>query len=88
MADYPQRELFTPADFDVFPLGFWDSKPQRIIGFLGASNVSNYFRMRAIADPGPGYVVWTVTDEPDTTGSHAPEPVQAATIVIASKWSE
>lgn len=39
--------------------------------------------MRALANPGPGYVSWTVF-RPDYAGSYAPAPVQAGTAVIAS----
>lgn len=47
-----------------------------------------YFRMRALASPGPGYVHWTVAVNPDPTGAQAPAPIQPGTAVIASTWVE
>jgi len=41
------------------------------------------FTMRALADPGPGYVTWQ-TGEPDYAGIYAPSPILAGTAVIAS----
>lgn len=39
--------------------------------------------MRALANPGPGYVTWTVF-QPDFAGTYAGAPIQAGTAVIAS----
>ena len=42
----------------------------------------NYL-MRALADPGPGYVTWTSATA-DYDGSEAPETIQAGTAVAVS----
>lgn len=44
------------------------------------------FKMRALADPGPGYVTWVVDQNPDFTGTEAPSAVQAGTVVLSSSW--
>lgn len=54
---------------------------------LNPEEVVVYYKMRALADPGPGYVTWVVPGTPDTTGTFAPSAVQVGTIVIAAVWS-
>lgn len=46
------------------------------------------FKMRALANPGPGYVTWVVQDDPDFTGAQAPSAIQVGTAVIADTWRE
>lgn len=53
----------------------------------GSSAATAYFKMRALADPGPGYVVWVVTTSPDPSGTHAPSPIQPGTASVAATWS-
>ena len=48
--------------------------------------VTVYFKMRALADPGPGYVVWVVTTSPDPSGTYAPSPIQSGTSSVAATW--
>jgi hypothetical protein len=45
-----------------------------------------YYKMRALDDPGPGYVTWVVSTFPDFTGNQAPGPIQAGTAIVAAKW--
>jgi hypothetical protein len=42
-----------------------------------------FFTMRALADPGPGYVVWQ-SDAPDFAGTDAPAPILSNTAVVVS----
>ena len=58
------------------------------VGQTGGTTVTVYYKMRALADPGPGYVVWTVQGAPDPTGVEAPEAIQEGTAVVAATWSE
>lgn len=44
------------------------------------------FKMRALANPGPGYVTWDVTVAPDFAGVYAPAPIQPGTVVLAGRW--
>lgn len=45
-----------------------------------------YFKMRALANPGPGYETWIVSGDPDFAGTNAPGPIQAGTVVLAATW--
>lgn len=45
-----------------------------------------YFKMRGLANPGPGSVTWIVRGGADFGGVHAPSAVQAGTVVIADQW--
>jgi len=47
--------------------------------------VINY-SMRALADPGPGYVYWTVQGDPDFSGTFAPSAIQGGSAVIITQW--
>lgn len=48
---------------------------------------SFYFKMRALASPGPGFVVWVRTNFPDFAGTYAPAAIQPGTTVITDSWS-
>ena len=54
---------------------------------IGEVSVTTYFKMRALADPGPGYVTWVVADTPDFAGTFAPAPIFVGTVVVADTWS-
>ena len=43
-------------------------------------------RMRALANPGPGFVVWIVKGRADFAGASAPAPIQAGTAVVEASW--
>lgn len=45
-----------------------------------------YYKMRALANPGPGYETWVVSGIPDFTGTFAPGPIFAGTAVVADYW--
>ena len=45
-----------------------------------------YFKMRALADPGPGYETWVVVGSADFTGTGAGGPIQAGTAVVVAQW--
>lgn len=47
---------------------------------------TTYFKMRALANPGPGYVTWTVTTTPDFSGGQAPAPIQPGSAIVADTW--
>lgn len=53
-------------------------------GILGPTT---YYKMRALADPGPGYESWVVSDTPDFAGAFAPGPIFAGTAIVADTWS-
>lgn len=53
----------------------------------GGPTVVNYYKMRALADPGPGYLTWVATGAPDFTGTGAGGPIQAGSAVVADQWS-
>lgn len=46
-----------------------------------------FFKMRADASPGPGYVVWVVTGEPDFAGTFAPSPIVPGSVIHVSTWT-
>lgn len=64
------------------PAGVGASEP-----FPSGSAAVNYFKMRALADPGPGYLTWVAAGSPDFTGTGAGGPIQAGTAVVADHWS-
>ena len=64
---------------------------REVINFLetgGSGGGTSYFRMRGLADPGPGYVSWTVTGSPDFLGAFAPSAVQGSSVVTVVSWVE
>lgn len=44
------------------------------------------YKMRALANPGPGYVTWVTSNDPDFAGTLAPSAIQGGSAVIASSW--
>ena len=44
------------------------------------------YKMRALADPGPGYVTWIVIGTPDFAGVQAPSAILAGTAVVSTNW--
>lgn len=46
----------------------------------GGSVTHTYWLMRALTDPAGSVIYWKSIDEPDYSGSSAPEPVQTSTI--------
>jgi len=59
-----------------------DEKP---LGDSGGGGATTYYRMRALANPGPGYETWTATTE-DFAGAGAAGPIQAGTAVVVISW--
>jgi hypothetical protein len=62
--------------------------PQGGGGFPSGSSAVEKFKMRALANPGPGYVTWVVSDTPDLTGAQAPAAIQPGTAVVSDQWTE
>ena len=57
-------------------------------GFPSGSYAVEFFKMRALASPGPGYVTWVVSGAPDFSGAQAPGAIQVGTAVVADAWTE
>jgi hypothetical protein len=57
-----------------------------LVAFSESSVTVRFFRMRALDDPGPGYVTWVVQDNPDPAGTFAPGPIIAGTATIDVTW--
>ncbi len=57
-------------------------------GFPSGSSAVEYFKMRALASPGPGYVTWVVSGTPDFAGAQAPASIQPGTAVVSDYWVE
>ncbi len=57
-------------------------------GFPSGSSAVEFFKMRALASPGPGYVTWVVSGAPDFSGAQAPGAIQVGTAVVADAWTE
>lgn len=57
-------------------------------GYPSGSSAVEKFKMRALANPGPGYVTWVVSGSPDFTGAQAPGAIQVGTAVVADAWTE
>ena len=62
--------------YDIIPTGL-DS---------GGGAAPTYYKMRALADPGPGYVTWVVANTPDFAGTYAPSAIQAGTVIVGASW--
>lgn len=58
-----------------------DENSESIIDTIWNVETTNY-RMRAEADPGPGYVYWNNENEPDFDGTNAPSAIIAGTAVV------
>jgi hypothetical protein len=48
--------------------------------------VSDFYKMRARANPGPAWVTWVVTYNPDFAGTYAGQAVDLNSIVVAGSW--
>lgn len=57
-------------------------------GFPSGSSAVEKFKMRALANPGPGYVTWVVSGTPDFAGVQAPGAIQPGTVVVSDYWTE
>ena len=44
------------------------------------------YKMRALEDPGPGFLVWVVDDAPDYAGASAPGAIVGGSAVIVSEF--
>lgn len=72
------QEGFAPADLGQLPIDLPNA--------TGGPPIFT-FKMRGIADPGPGYVVWTVTGTtPDFTGTFAPGAIVPGSAIVADQW--
>ncbi|KKN70829.1 hypothetical protein LCGC14_0427210 [marine sediment metagenome] len=57
-----------------------------VVGTGAEAATTFNFRMRAKADPGPGYVHWNTTGTPDFAGTGAGSAIQAGTVVVVAEW--
>lgn len=57
------------------------------LGGGAGGGTTQYFKMRALQDPGPGYHVWTVTGSPDFAGTNAPGAILGGTAIITDTWT-
>lgn len=70
----------------------WSSRTERMLDpvFIGLDSgvyiVKTHYRMRAFADPGPGYEFWSVDDAPDFLGTYASGPIIAGSAVAIFSW--
>jgi hypothetical protein len=66
------------------------SAPQECSALLGVQGgpggLAIFFKMRALADPGPGFETWVVEGAPDFAGVDAGGPIQPGTAVQVSMW--
>lgn len=84
---HPLSPVLPAAATDLDPVA--DPQDELLVDKLAfnAGGGTEFFKMRALADPGPGYEVWVVQDEPDFTGTGASGPIQAGTAVVATSWT-
>ena len=54
----------------------------------GVVGPTTYFKMRALANPGPGYLTWGATGVADFAGTGAPGAIQVGTAVVVVTWQE
>lgn len=54
---------------------------------LGSTASAVIYKMRALADPGPGYVTWITVGEADFAGADAPAAIQAGTAAVMATWT-
>ena len=54
--------------------------------FAGPTLPTSHYMMRALANPGPGYVTWRVDGAPDFAGVQAPSPIVVGSAVVSSEW--
>jgi hypothetical protein len=85
MADFPAEEVTYVPLQDSQEM---DSFPGKLVPLfqLAVSTPVAYYKMRALADPGPGYLVWVVQTNPDFSGTQAPGAIIAGSAVIAASW--
>ena len=57
-----------------------------ILTYAAEVEISAYYKMRALADPGPGYVTWVVDTLPDYTGVFAPASIQGGSAIVSDRW--
>lgn len=53
---------------------------------VGLPIVTITYAMRAIADPGPGYLHWVTVGAPDPNGDDAPGSIVVGSAVVAGQW--
>jgi len=58
------------------------------IPFPSSLAATPYFKMRALASPGPGYETWVAAGAADYAGSGAGGPIQAGTAVVVATWED
>jgi len=85
MADFPAVLAFPAFGLAV---GIPDPWPAVVVnlGSVVGVGVTLYFKMRALADPGPGYEIWVSVDAADFAGTGAGGPIQGGTAVVAATW--
>lgn len=62
--------------------------PRETVNFTAGSAATQFYKMRALANPGPGYLTWVVMTTPDFAGAQAPGAIQGGTAVVADAWLE
>ena len=63
----------------------YDMPPEQI---GGGADLTLFFKMRALLDPGPGFVTWKVQDEADFLGAQAGAAIIPGSAIVASRWAE
>ena len=81
------RGYFDDASFTAGVRTAEDLRTEYLAGSLeGLLTTGQHYKMRALADPGPGYVTWVVDSYPDFAGDSAPSAIQVGTAVVTSSW--
>lgn len=84
MVDYNLSELANPVGNEILSPDAIGYSPDAFPN----EGATVHYRMRALADPGPGYVHWNSVGSPDFAGSGAGDPIQAGTVVQVGSWME
>jgi len=52
----------------------------------GGGGGFQYYKMRGVATPGPGYETWVALTAPDFAGAGAPGAIVPGSVVVVDKW--
>ena len=92
--EYPdlvwEAEESTSCDWivDEYPDLRWLSQLSESSSGGGGTTTTYYWLMRGLTDPGGTFVYWVSQNNPDYSGSSAPEPVVVASIVIVKELDQ
>lgn len=81
-ADLPDAQFHSTSTYGT------ERRPLGGANSTAGPSVTFFFKMRALANPGPTYVTWVVQHFPDFTGAQAPSAIQVGTAVVADSWEE